>query len=175
MSDPAPRGCPEGLLKFVRPSPALSPSTAHPRILPPLPMPLASHPVPAVVTNVAADLVASRSDPTLVTHSSTSAVASPRNDSAGGLEGVDVYAKPVANARSETPIPPAPTLSPHVVVGVSAKRGAKESSTASTPLRHSWSFASVCAARDVISYAYIVDVTSSLISGPGMGSHTPMT
>ncbi len=173
---PVGRACPECILTIINPHPDPSPSPfiTHPRILPPPNAP--SSPILAlpVATNVAADLVASRRSATLVAHWSSCAVASPCNDAAGGPEGIDVCAKPVANARSETPIPSAPTLSSHVVVGVSAKRGAKERSTASTPLRHSWSFASACAARDVSSYTYILDVTLTAIQSPGMGPHTPI-
>ncbi len=173
--DRAVRACPERVLVSVRPSPAPAPSAAHPRIHPPTLRPPSFRPVPLVVTSVAADLVASRDDPTLVTHVLASAVATPRNDSTGGHEGVDVFAKPDANAHSETPIPPAPSHSSLVVVGASAKRVAKERSTASTPPRHSWSFASSCAARDAFTYKYMVDATWIPLDSPGMGPHTPIT
>ncbi len=176
VSGPAsPGACPGCQLPPIHPHPVHSPSPAHPRILPPPIAPPPSSPAPPVVTNVAAEPVASKRDPTLVTNRSSPAVATRHNDAAGGREGIDVYAEPVANVRSETPISPAPTLLLHVVVGVSAKRGAKERSTASTPLPVSWSFASTYAARDVAIYTRIVDATRMPLTSPGMGPHTPIT
>ncbi len=175
VSGPAsPGACPGCQLPPIHPHPVHSPSPAHPRILPPPIAPPPSSPAPPVVTNVAAEPVASKRDPTLVTNRSSPAVATRHNDAAGGREGIDVYAEPVANVRSETPISPAPTLLLHVVVGVSAKRGAKERSTAPTPLPLLWSIASEYAARDATIQSRILDATRMPLQSPGMGPHTPI-
>ncbi len=176
VSVPAPCGaCPGCQLSSIHPHPVHSSPPAHPRILPSSIAPPPSSPNPSVETNVAAEPVANKRVATLVSNSASPAVAAQCNDVVGGRGGIDVYAKLVANVRSETPISPAPTLLLHVVVGVSAKRGAKERSTASTPLPVSWSFASTYAARDVAIYTRIVDATRMPLTSPGMGPHTPIT
>ncbi len=165
--------CPERRLMSLRPSPAPSPPLAHPRSHPSSCHTPSFLPPPRVTTNVAAKLVPSIYDPTLVMHALRPAVVTD-NDAAGSRRRSGVDAKPDANTQSETSLPPGPSRS-FVAVDNGAKRVAKESSTVSTPPHVITSFAIVGSARDVGTYACIGDVTWIGLASPGLDTHTPRT